>query len=94
MKTLAISEDEYLQIQQNIRELKKQAEMTQDSDFIKRISSIYESVCERQGFTGNKTEKIPLKRGSGQGIITYIAEDFDDPLDDFREYNDKRSGNY
>ena len=27
-----------------------------------------------------------LKRGSARGIITYIADDFDAPLDDFKEY--------
>ncbi len=28
----------------------------------------------------------PRQPGSGVGIITYIAEDFDAPLDDFKEY--------
>ena len=31
-------------------------------------------------------ERARLKRGSAKGIITYIAHDFDAPLDDFKEY--------
>ncbi|OQW99705.1 MAG: hypothetical protein BWK80_62635 [Desulfobacteraceae bacterium IS3] len=71
MKTVTIPEDEYLQIQQAVSDLKKQAELIQHDDFIKKISLIYRLICERQGFAGNETEKISLKRGSGQGIITY-----------------------
>ena len=29
---------------------------------------------------------ISLKRGSAKNIVTYIAEDFDEPLEDFQEY--------
>ncbi len=86
MKTVTIPENEYLQIQQMLNDLKKQAELIRHDDFIKKISLIYQLVCERHGFDGNESEKISLKRGSGQGIITYIAEDFDEPLDDFKEY--------
>jgi len=86
IKNITIPEDEYLQIQRAVSDLKKQAELIQHDDFIKKISLIYRLLCERQGFIGKETEKIPLKRGSGQGVITYVAEDFDEPLDDFREY--------
>ena len=30
--------------------------------------------------------KPPRKAGSAKGIITYIADDFDAPLEDFKEY--------
>ncbi|OQX22805.1 MAG: hypothetical protein BWK80_29320 [Desulfobacteraceae bacterium IS3] len=86
MKTVTIPENEYLQIQQSISDLKKQAERIQHDDFIKKISLLSRLLCERHGFIENETEKISLKRGSGRGIITYIAEDFDEPLDDFKEY--------
>jgi hypothetical protein len=29
---------------------------------------------------------IPFKRGAAKNIITYIADDFDAPLEDFKEY--------
>ena len=33
-----------------------------------------------------KDTPISLKRGSAKNIVTYIAEDFDEPLEDFQEY--------
>jgi len=29
---------------------------------------------------------LSLKRGAAKEIVTYIAEDFEEPLDDFQEY--------
>ncbi len=34
----------------------------------------------------NGGEKKPLQRGSMKGLVLYIADDFDAPLDDFEEY--------
>jgi len=34
----------------------------------------------------NGGEKKPLQFGSMKGLILYIANDFDAPLDDFEEY--------
>jgi hypothetical protein len=34
----------------------------------------------------NMPPPVSLKRGSAKGMITYIAEDFDAPVDDFKEY--------
>ncbi len=34
----------------------------------------------------NGVEKKPLQRGSMKGLVIYIADDFDAPLDDFEEY--------
>ena len=31
-------------------------------------------------------ERLSLKRGSGRGVITYIADDFNAPLEDFEDY--------
>lgn len=33
-----------------------------------------------------KDGMVSLKRGSANNIITYIAKDFDEPLEDFKEY--------
>lgn len=30
--------------------------------------------------------KKARKRGSGKGLITYMSDDFDEPLEDFKEY--------
>lgn len=38
----------------------------------------------KQGQNGE--EKKPLQRGSMKGLVIYMAEDFDAPLDDFAEY--------
>lgn len=34
----------------------------------------------------SKVQKKTPKFGSAKGIITYMADDFDAPLDDFKEY--------
>ncbi|MGB7209388.1 MAG: DUF2281 domain-containing protein [Pyrinomonadaceae bacterium] len=34
----------------------------------------------------NGIEKKPLQFGSMKGLVLYIAEDFDAPLEDFEEY--------
>lgn len=34
----------------------------------------------------NGNGKKPLQRGCMKGLVLYIAEDFDAPLDDFRDY--------
>jgi hypothetical protein len=31
-------------------------------------------------------ERIPLKFGAGKHLITFVADDFDEPLEDFKEY--------
>lgn len=31
-------------------------------------------------------ERLPNKRGAGKKVITYVADDFDAPLDDFKGY--------
>ncbi len=85
MRTVTIPEDEYLQIQQSIRDLKNKAELLQDDYFTRKLSLVYQLICEKKSVI-NETEKVSLKRGAGKGIITYMAEDFDEPLEDFREY--------
>lgn len=30
--------------------------------------------------------KLPLKFGAGKHLIHYVSDDFDEPLDDFKEY--------
>jgi hypothetical protein len=39
-----------------------------------------------QPITEDPFPRLPNKRGAGKGLITYIADDFDAPLDDFKDY--------
>lgn len=32
------------------------------------------------------TQRLPLKFGAGKDLITFVADDFDAPLDHFKEY--------
>ncbi len=34
----------------------------------------------------NGNEKKPLQFGSMKGLVLYISDDFDEPLEDFEEY--------
>ena len=37
-------------------------------------------------FTSDGTPRISLERGAGKHLITYIADDFDEPMEDFKDY--------
>ena len=43
-------------------------------------------LIEKANLTSNGDEKKPLQRGCMKGLVLYIADDFDEPLDDFEEY--------
>lgn len=45
-----------------------------------------EKLIKLEKVAENSSEKMPLRRGSMKGLVTYIADDFDAPLDDFEEY--------
>ena len=51
-----------------------------DASAIREISKLIQSATLRKAKTGTR------KFGSGKHIFTYIAEDFDEPLEDFKEY--------
>lgn len=68
-----------------------------DDAIVERIVSLFELFPKNQyemkivpgtpAETGTETgATISLKRGSAKNIVTYIADDFDEPLDDFKEY--------
>lgn len=91
MKMITIPEDDYLLIQRTIKDLKNQAEQMQYFDFAEKLSLTYHLVLKKKANAGEKTNKISLKRGAGKDIITYMAEDFDAPLEDFKEYKDMKN---
>lgn len=41
---------------------------------------------KNQAVSADPFPRLPNKFGAGKGIITYIAEDFNAPLDDFKDY--------
>ena len=45
-----------------------------------------EKLIKLAKLSEKKKKKKPLQRGSMKGLVTYIADDFDEPLDDFEEY--------
>lgn len=85
MKTVTIPEKEYLQMQQTIQALKSKVTLLQDQDFLKKLAFAYHSFCQEKD-SEDTISPISLKRGSAKEMIPYIVEDFDEPLDDFKEY--------
>lgn len=45
-----------------------------------------EKIIEISGHQANGGEKKPLQFGCMKGLVLYMADDFDAPLDDFEDY--------
>ena len=73
-------------MQQTIRELRVKIALLQDQEFLQKLALAYQYFCQAKD-TGATHTRISLQRGSAKDIITYIADDFDAPSDDFKEYN-------
>ena len=84
MDTITIPEVEYLNMQNQIEELRTKVALLQDSEFINKLMLAYKYFANQLPDISNN--QIPLKRGSAKDIITYIADDFTEPLDDFKDY--------
>ncbi|MBC8486458.1 MAG: DUF2281 domain-containing protein [Bacteroidetes bacterium] len=57
-------------------------------DWIIQINDI-SIIREVENFIGSLKQPKPLKKrkfGCGKGIFTYVSDDFDESLDDFKEY--------
>jgi hypothetical protein len=76
MKTITISEDEYLQLCQTIEHSQQQLNLLQKQ---LRVPRILPSL-------GQSSEPVSLRRGSAKTIITYLADDFTAPLQDFEDH--------
>ncbi|MFM9838123.1 MAG: DUF2281 domain-containing protein [Cyclobacteriaceae bacterium] len=50
---------------------------------IEEVSDFIDFIIQR---TELKQETRQPIFGSGKGLITYMAEDFDEPLEDFKDY--------
>lgn len=60
--------------------LKKKLESLQDEHFIEKLDWVY-----RLFHTSQKSEKLPLKRGAGKGLISRIPDNFTDEIADFKD---------
>lgn len=65
--------------------LKLKVEAYIDALLIENGISISDSV-EQNSIAENKVLEIKPGFGGGKGIIGYMADDFDTPLDDFKDY--------
>jgi hypothetical protein len=50
-------------------------------DAKKQVEDLVETLANKSGIV-----KAPREFGSLKGFITYIADDFDAPLEDFKDY--------
>jgi uncharacterized protein DUF2281 len=54
------------------------------SDF---LDFLFQKYAAQKGNKKPEDKKFPLRKaGTMKGLITFMAEDFDAPLDDFKEY--------
>jgi len=77
MKTVTIPEQEYLNLQQTIHELRTKIALLEDQEFLQKLALAYQYFCKEKN--NGKAHRISLKRGAAKNIITYIADDFDAP---------------
>jgi len=50
------------------------------------LSTLVQALQKLQNEYQPLPQRPPLQFGAGKALIGYIAEDFDAPLDDFKEY--------
>ncbi|MBY0435618.1 MAG: DUF2281 domain-containing protein [Cyclobacteriaceae bacterium] len=56
-----------------------------DIDLIEKIKSL-KLDSEKKSINNSSASRQTRKFGDGKHIITYVADDFNEPLDDFKEY--------
>jgi len=86
VKTVTIPESEYLNLQFQINELQQKIALLQDNDFLSKLNSAYRFFINFANVPASNHQPVSIKRGSAKQIITYIADDFTAPLQDFQEY--------
>lgn len=84
MKTITIPESEYLQTQQTIENLQQQLKLLQNQLKWHLVSQQINQTNAESCINFN--QPVSIKRGSAKTIITYIADDFIVPLQDFQDY--------
>ncbi len=87
MKNITISEKEYLALKQTINELQEKISLLKDEEFIKKLQRTYQLfVTSTDSKINEEIPNLSIKRGSGKDVIRIVSDDFDAPLDDFKEY--------
>jgi prefoldin subunit 5 len=77
MADILVNEEEYNSLQKQIEELKAK---------IKSIEIGMNSVHHLSNIFISSKSKTNRQRGSGKELIAFVSEDFDAPLEDFKEY--------
>ncbi len=97
MKTVTIPEAEYQQLKKTIAELKAKLDLLAELESLLPWLKKAASKSEKEQ-ANRKSEKLPIvhfqrtgepvamKFGAGKNMITYMAEDFNAPLEDFQDY--------
>ncbi|AFM05976.1 hypothetical protein Fleli_3661 [Bernardetia litoralis DSM 6794] len=87
MKNITIPEEEYLALKQTINELQEKISLLKDEEFIKKLQRTYQLfVTSTENQTDKEIPHLSIKRGSGKDVIRNMSNDFDAPLDDFKDY--------
>ena len=76
MEQVTISKAEYIL-------LKEKAELLKDSTFMEKLRSLM-SILEKEKVSTKPGKKRQF--GSHKGLIKHMSDDFDEPLDDFKDY--------
>ena len=71
-------------MQKKIEELQTKISLLQDSEFINKLMLAYKYFTNQ--LPNNLKPKTPIKRGSAKDVITYIADDFTESLEEFKDY--------
>jgi Protein of unknown function (DUF2281) len=56
------------------------------ADYVAFLCFKYGTTSKSATDTNAPTQRLPLKFGAGKGLVAYISDDFDAPLDHFKEY--------
>ncbi|WP_375561501.1 hypothetical protein ACE193_02785 [Bernardetia sp. OM2101] len=86
MKNITIPEEEYLALKQTISELQEKISLLKDEEFIKKLQRSYQLFVSTENQTDKKIPHLSIKRGSGKNVIRNMSDDFDAPLEDFKDY--------
>jgi len=90
METITIPQSDFFLMQQKIVDLEKKLELLQDEQFIQKLQLAYQFfISPKQVVQINYSlsdKNVSIKRGSAKHIITYIADDFNEPVSDFNDY--------
>jgi len=90
METITIPHSDFIIMQEKIANLEIKVALLQDDQFMQKLQLAYQFLIYPKQIVQNnhskQDKKVSIKRGSAKHIITFIADDFSAPMDDFKEY--------